>query len=123
MVLSKNSGWSGDCKIYSLVEDPAEPVLKTQLIGHAYQVYDIQFHPLFSKGLLGPDSPNIATSGADTTVKLWTYNPEAAVQDCLDLIGHSDRVNRVRWHPMGAHIFSSSHDRTVKFWDIGKFLL
>ena len=52
------SGWSGDCKIYDLTQNSAEPQKITELIGHSYQVYDINFHPSFGKNILSKDSPN-----------------------------------------------------------------
>ena len=96
------SGWSGDCKVYSM-KGP-EPEIITHLKGHSYQVYDINYHPLFGKNLLDKNSPQIATCGADTTIKLWTFDEELPAQNYLELQGHTDRVNRVRFHPMGAHI-------------------
>jgi len=41
------SGWSGNCRIYDM--KGAEPEVVTNLKGHAYQVYDINYHPLFGK--------------------------------------------------------------------------
>lgn len=75
------SGWSGECNLYSLSNNPKEPQIITQLLGHHYQVYDIIFHPLFGQNSLDENSVNLATCGADCTIKLWTYDPELPVQN------------------------------------------
>lgn len=62
--------------------------------------------------------PNIATASADTTVKLWSLNPEFEFQKAIELRGHQDVVNYVDFHPMGKHIASGSNDKTWRLWDI-----
>jgi U4/U6 small nuclear ribonucleoprotein PRP4 len=90
----------------------------TQLVGHTYQVFDADFHP--SVATNDPDMPNIATAGADSILRLWTFDPENSEQDCLELGGHEDRINRVKFHPNGLHVVSASYDKTAKVWDIEK---
>lgn len=89
----------------------------TELKGHRDRVNHIKFHPNATIGL-DPEGPNIATASADTRVRLWTLNQEYGNQKSIIFKGHEDRANYVEFHPMGAHIASSSHDETWRFWDI-----
>jgi WD40 repeat protein len=59
----------------------------------------IRFHPL--AGSIPEDGPNIATCSADSSVRLWSLNPEYEFQKSLLLSGHDDVVNHVEFHPMG----------------------
>ena len=106
------SGWSGLCKVWSIPDCN----LKTTLLGHSNRAIDIQFSPFFGKE--GNTSVSLATSGADNTVRLWPLQEEEEFQKSMILKGHEDRVNKVRFHPMGKHVISTSHDKTWKFWDI-----
>lgn len=105
------SGWSGLCKVWKIPDCS----LQTTLLGHSNRAIDIQFHPLFGK----ENTPvSLATSGADNTVRLWPLQEEEEFQKSTILKGHEDRVNKVRFHPMGKYVVSTSHDKTWKFWDI-----
>lgn len=105
------SGWSGLCKVWSVPDCN----LSSTLLGHINRAIDIQFNPLF-----GQENTRIAlaSSGADNTVRLWPLEEGEEFQKGTVLKGHDDRVNKVRFHPMGKHVISTSHDKTWKFWDI-----
>jgi len=105
------SGWSGLCKIWSVPDCN----LQTTLLGHINRAIDIQFNPLF-----GQENTKIclASSGADNSVRLWPFEQGEEFQKATVLKGHDDRVNKVRFHPMGKHVISSSHDKTWKLWDM-----
>lgn len=65
------SGWSGNCKVYSVPDCE----LRTELKGHLDRVNYIKFHP-YSTIHLPEDAPNIATASADGRVRLWSLNPD-----------------------------------------------
>lgn len=106
------SGWSGLCKIWSIPDCN----LKTTLLGHINRAIDIQFHPSFGNN--SPANAALATSGADNTVRVWPFDEEDEYQKATVFKGHEDRVNKVRFHPMGKYLVSTSHDKTWRLWDI-----
>ena len=108
-------GWSGNCKVWT---DFEHPKVVTSLVGHKYQVFDADFHPYVATN--DPDLPNIATGGGDCILRLWTFDLQEKEQNCLELGGHENRINRVKFHPNGLHIVSASYDKTAIVWDIEK---
>lgn len=68
--LFATSGWSGTSKIWGIPDCQ----VRTELRGHTDRVNCIKFHPF--TGDIPEDGPNVATSSADGTVRLWSLNPE-----------------------------------------------
>jgi WD40 repeat protein len=69
-----------------------------------------------------PDGKRLATSGWDSTVKVWD---PATGKEVLTLKGHKDYVRTVCFSPDGKRLASASGDKTVRVWDAatGKQLL
>lgn len=71
------------------------------------------------------DSKLIVTSSADKNIRVWGLD----FGDCHKaLFGHQDSILQVRFVPHnsdgnGHHFFSSSKDRTIRYWDADKFEL
>jgi U3 small nucleolar RNA-associated protein 12 len=69
------------------------------------------------------DSKLIITSSADKNIRIWGLD----FGDCHKaLFGHQDSILQVTFVPHnsdghGHHFFSSSKDRTIKYWDADKF--
>ncbi|SPN96866.1 probable DIP2 - Dom34p-interacting protein [Cephalotrichum gorgonifer] len=69
------------------------------------------------------DSKLIVTSSADKNIRIWGLD----FGDCHKaLFGHQDSILQVAFVPHnsdgnGHHFFSSSKDRTIKYWDGDKF--
>ncbi|MDI6917154.1 MAG: hypothetical protein QMC80_05085 [Thermoplasmatales archaeon] len=61
-----------------------------------------------------PDDKNIASSSADTTIRIW----DVETNESETLEGHSSIVNSVIWFKDGESILSCSDDETIKIWDI-----
>lgn len=110
-------GWTGECTVWRVDKNNSLSVA-TKLVGHKYQVFDVDYHPRIASN--DPDTPNIATGGADCLVRLWTLDLQEKEQNCLEFAGHEDRVNRARFHPNGLHLVSASYDKTAQVWDIDK---
>src|SRR5262249_44521098 len=76
-----------------------------------------------------PDGRQLATCGADRTVRLWQIDPltfssrpgeaeERIVRECQELRGHTDNVFAVVFHPDGKRLASAGRDRAVWLWDL-----
>eukprot|EP01017_Pseudomicrothorax_dubius_P043390 TRINITY_DN7216_c0_g2_i1.p1 TRINITY_DN7216_c0_g2~~TRINITY_DN7216_c0_g2_i1.p1 ORF type:complete len:523 (-),score=97.80 TRINITY_DN7216_c0_g2_i1:10-1578(-) len=111
--LYATSGWSGACRVWAIPNCE----MKAELTGHLSKAIDLTFHPQ-SCLTLAPSAPNIATASVDCTIRLWSLDFEATRQTSHVLKGHEDRVNRIRFHPLGKQIFSTSHDKTWRMWDL-----
>ncbi len=95
------------------------------LHGHLGAILDFNWNPF--------DDSMLATASEDTTIKLWSVPEEwepidakgvskegtDITESVVDLIGHSKRVNLLRFHPTASNVLAStSSDYTVKLWDI-----
>jgi U4/U6 small nuclear ribonucleoprotein PRP4 len=109
------AGWSGEVKVW---KDLSKPTIVTSLVGHKYQVFDVDFHPNVVTN--DPDIPNIVTGGADCLVRLWTFDTAEKEQNFIELSGHEERINKTKFHPNGLNIVSASYDKTAIIWDIEK---
>ncbi|KAF8062934.1 hypothetical protein HT031_003773 [Scenedesmus sp. PABB004] len=56
----------------------------------------------------------LATGCADGTAALWTERG----RQLRKLEGHTDRLGRVAFHPMGRHLATASYDMTWRLWDV-----
>lgn len=71
--------------------------------------------------VISPDGQTIASSGLDTTIKLW-HLETGELRDTLT--GHSREVNSLTISPDGQTLASASDDDTIKLWYLpsGKLL-
>lgn len=86
----------------------ATPQIVTQeagvLRGHTTPVLDLAFFP---------DGARLATSGSDTTVRIWNVNSKT---EDRRLRGHFDRVASIALAADGHRLYSADGN-TTKFWD------
>ena len=67
------------------------------------------------------DTLSILAAGyADFSIRIWDDRTGAEpTSGGIKLSGHSGFVSDLRWNPMSSsHIFSVSHDGTLRAWDI-----
>ena len=95
------------------------------LHGHLGTILDFEWNPF--------DDTMLATASEDTTIKLWSVPDEwepidakgvskegnDITESIVDLVGHSKKVNLLRFHPTASNVLAStSSDYTVKLWDV-----
>ncbi|MBX9258006.1 WD40 repeat domain-containing protein [Desmonostoc muscorum CCALA 125] len=94
----------------------------TNLVSNERISYPFQGHQDAVNSIsFSPDGKTIASGSWDKTIKLW--NIESG--ESQTLLGHTDKVWRVRYSPMnGNMIASASTDKTVRLWNAktGEFL-
>jgi WD40 repeat protein len=57
----------------------------------------------------------IASGSYDRTAKIWdSFSGELL----MDLVGHTNRVRWVSWHPSDDIVATASDDKTVRLWDV-----
>lgn len=82
------------------------------LMGHSKWVSLLAWEPLH---LVAADAtPRLALASKDGTIKIW----DTTQRQCLfTMLGHTNLVLCIRWS--GSNIvYSGSHDKTIKAWDI-----
>ena len=62
------------------------------------------------------DGKQLATGGADTTVKLWTIGDGRPVESAI-LQGHQSAVDAVTFSPEGRWLATAGADCTIRLWD------
>lgn len=62
-----------------------------------------------------PDGKTLASSGLDTSIKLWDLG---SGKNIANLKGHTGSIMSVAFTPDGEVIVSGSDDKTVKLWDV-----
>uniref|UniRef100_A0A383VFX1 Uncharacterized protein n=1 Tax=Tetradesmus obliquus TaxID=3088 RepID=A0A383VFX1_TETOB len=62
----------------------------------------------------GSETVALATGCADSTAALWTEGGKLLRK----LTGHTERLARVAFHPMGHHLATASFDTTWRLWDV-----
>lgn len=68
-----------------------------------------------------PDAVLLATGSFDGGVKVWRYDPktpEVAPLVLWDLVGHQDRVRRVRFSPSARLLASAAFDGSARVWSM-----
>eukprot|EP01065_Artemidia_motanka_P030433 TRINITY_DN36459_c0_g1_i1.p1 TRINITY_DN36459_c0_g1~~TRINITY_DN36459_c0_g1_i1.p1 ORF type:complete len:589 (+),score=197.50 TRINITY_DN36459_c0_g1_i1:44-1768(+) len=111
------ASWDGNVRAYGLPScNLAQGMGSSGLFaGHTDRVSGVAWHPGAQPAGTGGPSVEFASVGADKSVKLWSTKRDGCV---TTLGGHTDRVNKVAFHPSGNYIATTAHDRTWRLWDV-----
>ena len=84
------------------------------VIGTSWRRIDEPSRRVFSL-TFSPDGNTLASSGADSTVRLWDVST-GTLQATLE--GHTGAVSEVAFSPDGHTLASGSSDDTIRLWDV-----
>jgi U4/U6 small nuclear ribonucleoprotein PRP4 len=104
--------WSGIVKLW---DTPGCTIRDGGILrGHTERVTSVAFNPSSGRSV-GPGLNNLASSGADRTINLWSLQSESPLHS---LKGHFDVVSSVTYHPSSKYLVSTSFDKTWRLWDL-----
>jgi len=83
---------------------------------HEERITGITVNPKSNQNHL--DNATMATSSADRTTRIWTFNGTLL----STLFGHNDSLSGIEFHPSGRFLVTSSLDQTWSLWDVEKAL-
>lgn len=119
--------WSGTIKVWN--GGSAELDLITEkTMAHEDRIMNVAIRTSEEKNV---DSAMLATVSIDLSAKLWKIQASEDemrdaddvasalnIQEAAHLKGHEARLSNVAFHPMGAHVATTSFDHTWRLWDV-----
>ena len=102
--------WSGSVKVWSMPSFSNKLSFKA----HEDRITDVAWHPAASAANAMDCGLAVASGSADRTAKLWSSDGKLL----KTLAGHSDRLGRIAFHPLGLHLGTASFDLTWRLWDV-----
>lgn len=105
--------WGGGVKLLDVPNLDEKKILR----GHTDRVGGISWYPgaTLPGSTVSDDAVNLATSGGEGNVHLWSLNQDTPLST---LSGHTGRICRVEFHPSGEYLASASYDTTWRLWDV-----
>lgn len=105
--------WGGGVKLLDVPNLDEKKVLR----GHTDRVGGISWYPgaTLPGSSVSADAVNLATSGGEGNIHLWSLNQETPIST---LSGHTGRICRIEFHPSGDYLASASYDTTWRLWDV-----
>ncbi|KAI9183238.1 hypothetical protein H9P43_004155 [Blastocladiella emersonii ATCC 22665] len=106
-----SGSFSGAIKLWSVPH--CKPL--GELRAHRDRIGGIAWHPRATVGQ-SESACNLASGGADHAVHLWSLDGRET--PLASLVGHTDRVSRIAFHPSGRFLATTSFDQTWRLWDV-----
>lgn len=105
--------WGGGMRLLSVPSLDEVAMLR----GHTDRVGGLSWYPgaTLPQSGVSDAAVNLASGGGEGKVHLWSLTQDTPL---AMLSGHSGRVCRVEFHPMGEHLASASYDTTWRLWDV-----
>jgi len=104
------AGWGGALKLWSSQNCERKLVISQ---AHQERLTGLAWHPEACISA-SPGAVNIGVASADCTASLWSLEGKKL----QTLQGHTHRLARCAFHPMGEHFGTASFDRSWILWDI-----
>lgn len=124
--LLATGAWSGKLRLWRV----SDAAVQLTVQAHDDRITGVAWHPSAQPSLANGHQDNsatgddnikegggvcgLATASADTTARLWTSGGKLL----HTLQGHTDRLARLAFHPMGDHVGTASFDHTWRLWDV-----
>ncbi|KAI8471206.1 MAG: WD40-repeat-containing domain protein [Monoraphidium minutum] len=105
-------GWGGALNLWRAADSANVGRLRGWR-AHPERATGIAWHPQATLGL-SEGAANLLTGCADGSAALFSLDGTQLAK----LEGHTDRLGRVAWHPMGRHVATPSFDSTWRLWDV-----
>lgn len=102
--------WSGTVKVWNTEKTTVTTTIKA----HADRITGVVWHPDTTVSSISGTGLALASGAVDCTAKLWSL--EGRLLRTLE--GHTDRLGRIAFHPMGQHLGTASFDMTWRLWDL-----
>ncbi|KAI9740333.1 MAG: hypothetical protein M1834_004912 [Cirrosporium novae-zelandiae] len=105
--------WAGGVKLLTVPNLDEKMTLR----GHTGQVGGISWYPgsTLPSSTVSETAVNLASGAGEGTINLWSLSQTTPLHT---LHGHTARVCRIEFHPLGTYLASASYDTTWRLWDI-----
>eukprot|EP00891_Asterochloris_glomerata_P000483 jgi/Astpho2/483/e_gw1.00011.43.1_t len=108
--LLATAAWSGLLKLWGLPACDKRLTIKA----HEDRITGLAWHPAAGTHSQQQKVLALATAGSDCTAKLFSGQGDLL----RTLTGHTLRLGRLAFHPMGQHLATASYDETWRLWDV-----
>lgn len=88
--------------------------LSNPLIGHSKWITSLAWEPLHL--VKNRNKPNLASGSKDGVIHIWDVETKKSI---MSLSGHKSSITCVKWSGLNL-IYSSSHDKTIKCWNLNE---
>ncbi|MCB0061262.1 MAG: AAA family ATPase, partial [Caldilineaceae bacterium] len=108
---------SGDGMIY--LWQVSDGTIHQRLPGHHAGILTLAFNAAPQRNAKEP-LWQLASGGRDRVIHIWpiTHTVTAPIASSQQMIGHTDEIYSVAFHPEGAYLISGSGDHTVRLWSL-----
>ncbi|GLC45347.1 hypothetical protein PLESTB_000312800 [Pleodorina starrii] len=105
-------GWGGVLSLWSVPSCAKR--WSAPIPSEAPRLTGVAWHPAATRGSHSEAAVNLASAASDGVARLYSANGELL----RSLEGHTDRLARLAFHPLGRHLATACFDGTWRLWDV-----